>query len=98
MAPRFHCQALFLHDRLIAGALDPSERAGLAEEIKRRKEISHLDHVAVAGALEEVVARLLGGVRELGVAVLAGDLGSGELVTLTQDFYIRRDSDERGSF
>jgi hypothetical protein len=50
------------------------------------------------GAYEGVAATLITNARELSVARIEGDLGSGELVTLTQDLYIRRVTAERGAF
>lgn len=98
-AVRRVAQALFLHERLIANALDGAEQRELQADIERRRRgIAYQDDLAHVGAYEDVVARLLGRVRELGVAWLEGDLENGELVTLTQDFYIRRDNEDRGSF
>jgi hypothetical protein len=59
--------------------------------------VVYQDEHAYISAYESVAARLLTRVRELGVAIVADDLASGELVALTQDFYFRR-GDPRGSF
>jgi hypothetical protein len=91
-------QALFLHDPLIVGALNMAERSELDAETRHLRATWRSDDLARGGALEGAVARLLGRVRELNVALVAGDLQAGELVTFTQDLYVRRDSDERGSF
>lgn len=90
-------QALFLHKRLIENALSDDDRARLLAEAKRREEGSFEHSIAHVGAYEAAVAQLLDRALELDVAVATDDLQEGLLVTLTQDFYIRRDSDERGS-
>lgn len=88
-------QALFLHKRLVEGALDKGELTALLADVERREGHSFDGSV---GAYEHVVARLFRQARELDVAVVERDLQDGQLVALTQDFYIRRDDDERGSF
>jgi hypothetical protein len=90
-------QALFLHDRLIQGALGDEGRAALAADIQNRRRTAYTDRDAQIGALQDSAARLLERARELSVAVVEADVRSGELVTLTQDFYVRRvtESDAR---
>lgn len=92
-------QALFIHERLIEGALDEMDRSTLLAEAKRRKEASFEGPAtAYVGVYEHFVAQLFAQALELDVAVISGELQSGQLVALTQDFYIRRDREERGSF
>lgn len=92
-------QALFLHTRLIEQALGEAERTALLAEAKMRQAHSFPgDDNAHVGAYERAVADLFTRSPELDVAVVSGELRDGQLVGLTQDFYIRRDSDERASF
>lgn len=92
-------QALFLHDRLIAGALNESDRKDLLAEANRRRTASFEGNsTAHVGIYEDAVARLFAEADEIDVSVVRGEIASGDIVALTQDFYIRRDSEDRGSF
>jgi hypothetical protein len=96
---RLTAQALFLHERLVLGALDEPALGRLDADVKRRQAVAlGGDEQARTSAFEQVVATLCAQAPELAVAVVEGELSSGEMVTLTQNFYIRRDSEERGSF
>jgi len=92
-------QALFLHERLIENALGELARMQLFHQVERRlTQFGDSRPGALVGAYEAAAAQLLAAAQELDVVVVRNDLRSGQLVTLTQDFYIRRDSEERGSF
>jgi hypothetical protein len=94
----FVVQALFLHERLILGALDSLEQAKLRARIERAKGMSFLDDVAKSAALEAFVPQIMQGAQEVSVGVLKDSLQVGQLATLSQDFYFRRPAGERGSF
>jgi hypothetical protein len=91
-------QALFLHERLVEGALDKAGRERLLVDVSRHRAAFGGSPTAHVGAYEDAAAELFNSATELDVAVVSGDVQSGHLVALTQDFYIRRESDERGSF
>jgi hypothetical protein len=95
---RLATQALFLHDRLITGAFDEEGQEALQCDIQRRRRTSFTERDAHIGALQDAAARLLEDARELSVAGVEGDVEPGELVSLTQDLYIRRASEEEGRF
>jgi hypothetical protein len=91
-------QALFLHERLVEGALGKSDRERLLVDVSRHRAAFGGSPTAHVGAYEDAAALLFSSATELDVDVVSGNVQSGHLVALTQDFYIRRDSDERGSF
>ena len=92
-------QALFLHDRLIAGALALDDRRTLEREVERLQKVRQWDFQwAHVGAYETIVSHQLGQVPELDIALVERSLTEGSLVTLTQDFNVRRVSADEGAF
>lgn len=92
-------QAIFLHDRLIAAALEDHERERLWADVARRKLAGYSDDALThVGAYEDIVGRLLVSSAELDVAIVSEELQPGQLVTLSQNFYFRRINEERGAF
>lgn len=99
MTEREIVQALFVQERLVASALDEAAVEWLAAEIRRRQALNFAgDDQARTSAYEQTIARLAATARELAECVIAGDLQVGEMVTLTQNFYIRRASEQEGRF
>jgi len=92
-------QALFIHARLIEDAFGELGKAALLETARKlRDESFEQSQTAHVGAYEEAVVQLFTKATELDVAVVEGNVQNGQLVAMTQDFYIRRDGEVRGSF
>lgn len=91
---RLSAQAYFLHERLLYELIPPDERADFDSDVERRARIFP-PGAARAGAYEALVASILElhQVKELALAYVSEDLPPGQLVTATQNFYVKQTDD-----
>lgn len=96
MSNDLRAQALFLHRRLLVSSASGSQRTQIAATVDRISALSA--DMAEVAAFQDFAARLIANAPELSVLVVNDSLAPGELVTLTQDFYIRRVNKSEGAF
>ena len=99
MSNDLRAQALFLHQRLLASSASEAQRTRLATAIERYSSLAlGGEDTAHVVAFQDLAADLIAHAPELDVLAVSEELRPGTLVTLTQDFYIRRASEEEGTF
>jgi hypothetical protein len=91
-------QALFLHERLIVGALSDIEQADYEDSLRRLEPGLSTRELAEIAALERASGRLFQRVPELDALVIQETPLDNELVALWQNFYFRRASDSERRF
>ncbi len=91
-------RAMMLHEQLIFEALSVHQQTALAVAIAHHEQQGWGGRQAKIQKLQDAAASVISEARELAIAVVAGDVAPGELVTLTQNLYFRKVDEQRGSF